>query len=54
MVPVMMSMGCIAATGTQDSDSMTLFHLVDEVLYRAKKKGRNRVEGALVRELRRN
>jgi diguanylate cyclase (GGDEF)-like protein len=54
MVPVTMSMGFVAAAGAQDSDSMTLLYLVDEALYRAKRKGRNRVEGALMKELSRN
>jgi diguanylate cyclase (GGDEF)-like protein len=51
MGPVTMSMGFIAATGTQDSDSSTVLRLADEALYRAKKKGRNRVEGALLCEI---
>jgi len=48
-IPVTVSMGLIATTGCADGlDCSILLRMVDEALYSAKAKGRNRVEGAFL------
>jgi diguanylate cyclase (GGDEF)-like protein len=48
-IPVTVSLGLIATAGSgADSDGSILLRMVDEALYRAKAKGRNRVEAAFL------
>jgi len=45
-IPVTMSAGLITSIGATQLDCSMLLHMVDEALYRAKAKGRDRVESA--------